>query len=65
MYYYNISGKNIYGGETMSKKDIPVPEPRPDEYELPSAQHGDTTGLIEDDEQERDPCSGIIPYRAG
>ena len=49
----------------MSKKDIPVHEPRPDEYELPSAQHGDTTGLIEDDEQERDPCSGIIPYRAG
>jgi hypothetical protein len=65
MYYYNISGKNIYGGETMKEKKIPVPEPQPDEYELPSASYGDMTGLIPtpaEDENQRDSYGDIIPY---
>ena len=53
----------------MSKKhkDIPVPEPKPDELEFPSASWGDMTGLIPtpaDDEHKRSSYGDIIPYLA-
>ena len=49
----------------MKEKKIPVPEPQPDEYELPSASYGDMTGLIPtpaEDENQRDSYGDIIPY---
>ena len=53
----------------MSKKhkDIPVPEPKPDELEFPSASWGDMTGLIPtpaEDEHQRSSYGDIVPYLA-
>lgn len=52
----------------MKKRhDIPVPEPKPDEYELPSASSGDMTGLIPtpaEDEHQRSSYGDIVPYLA-
>jgi hypothetical protein len=53
----------------MKKKprEIPVPEPRPDEFECPSASWGDMTGFIPtppENEHQRDSCGDMIPYLA-
>ena len=51
----------------MKQKKIPVPEPRPDKYDLPVASNLDMTDLVPepvDNREMRDSYSDIIPYRA-
>ncbi len=54
---------------SKKKKEIPVPEPRPDEdgYEFPSVSSGDMTGLIPtpaNDIAKRDSYGEILPFQA-
>ena len=42
----------------MKKNEIPVPEPAPDEYELPSAARTEMTGRVQT------PPKDIPPYQA-
>lgn len=53
----------------MSKKHrgIPVPEPKPDEYEVPSAARTEMTGIVPtpaEGEHHHNSYGDIIPYLA-